>query len=169
MEIFKKYPFLKEIRPQQVENIDPEIYKNGRIVSIVTSRGCPFNCQFCSSTIFWGKRWRLRSPENIVNEIEFYYYKFGFRYFNFADDVFTIIPKRAIEICKEIIKRDLKITFDCTTRADRITEELVKWLKRAGCIFVAMGVESGSKKILKTINKNIFHSIFNYNTEYIII
>lgn len=154
LEIFKKYPYLKDIRPEQVKNLSPEIYKNGKIVSIVTSRGCPYNCQFCSSTLFWGKKWRFRSAENVVDEIEFYYHKFGFRYFNFADDAFTIIPKRAIKICKEIIKRDLNIYFDCTTRADRITDDLVIWLKKAGCLFVAIGVESGSKKILRTINKN---------------
>ena len=155
MEIFTKYPSIQQIRPQQVRNIPREMCENGRIVSIVTSRGCPFNCQFCSSTLFWGKKWRFRSPKNIVDEIEFYYKKFGFRYFNFADDAFTIIPKRSIEICKEIINRNLKIYFDCTTRADRISDDLVKWLKKAGCLFTAIGVESGSKKILKTINKNL--------------
>lgn len=155
MEIFTKYPSLQQIRPQQVKNIPREMCENGRIVSIVTSRGCPFNCQFCSSTLFWGIKWRFRSPKNIVDEIEFYYKKFGFRYFNFADDAFTILPKRSIEICKEIIKRDLKIYFDCTTRADRISDDLVKWLKKAGCLFTAIGVESGSRKILKTINKKL--------------
>jgi radical SAM superfamily enzyme YgiQ (UPF0313 family) len=154
-EIFKNYPSIQQLRPQLFKSIPPEMYANGRIVSIVTSRGCPFNCQFCSSTLFWGKKWRFRSPKNIVDEIEFYYKKFGFRYFNFADDAFTILPKRSIEICKEIINRDLKIYFDCTTRADRITDELVTWLKKAGCLFAAIGVESGSKKILKTINKAI--------------
>ncbi len=154
-EIFKNYPSIQQIHPQQFKTIPPEMCENGKIISIVTSRGCPFNCQFCSSTKFWGIKWRFRSPKNIVDEIEFYYKNFGFRYFNFADDAFTIIPKRSIEICKEIINRDLKIYFDCTTRADRITDELVTWLKKAGCLFVAIGVESGSKKILKTINKNI--------------
>ncbi len=155
MEIFKKYPSIQKIRPQQVRNIPREMCENGRIISIVTSRGCPFNCQFCSSTLFWGVKWRFRSPKNIVDEIEFYYKEFGFRYFNFADDAFTIIQKRAIEICKEILNRNLKIYFDCTTRADRISDDLVKWLKKAGCLFTAIGVESGSKKILKKINKNL--------------
>jgi len=143
------------LHPEQVKNIPLAVAENGRVISIITSRGCPYNCQFCSTTLFWGKRWRFRSPKNIVDEIEYYYSNFGFKYFNFADDAFTIIPKRAIEICKEIINRNLEIYFDCTTRADTITDELVKWLKRAGCLFVALGVESGSKKILKTINKKI--------------
>ena len=155
MGMFKKYPLMKEIHPQLVMDIPPEVYENGRIVSIITSRGCPFNCQFCSSTLFWGKKWRFRSPKNIVDEIEFYYNQYGFRYFNFADDAFTIMPKRSINICEEIIERNLKIYFDCTTRADRITEDLAIWLKKAGCVFIAIGVESGSKKILKIINKNL--------------
>ena len=155
LHIFTKYPSLKELHPKQVKNIPPEVSENGRVISIITSRGCPYNCQFCSTTLFWGKRWRFRSPKNIVDEIEYYYTHFGFRYFNFADDAFTIVPKRAIEICKEITNRNLEIYFDCTTRADTITDELVKWLKRAGCLFVALGVESGSRKILETINKKI--------------
>ncbi|MFX1592157.1 MAG: B12-binding domain-containing radical SAM protein [Promethearchaeota archaeon] len=153
IEIFTKYPSIQQIRPQKVKKFP--MCKNEKIISIVTSRGCPFNCQFCSSTLFWGKKWRFRSPKNIVDEIEFYYKEFNFRYFNFADDAFTIIPKRSIEICREIVNRNLKIYFDCTTRADSITDDLVKWLKKAGCLFVAIGVESGSKKILKTINKKI--------------
>ncbi len=128
MEIFNKYPSIQELRPQVVKDIPPEIYENGRIVGIITSRGCPFNCQFCSSTLFWGKKWRFRSPKNVVDEIEYYYNQFGFKYFNFADDAFTIIPSRCIGICKEILNRNLKIYFDCTTRADKITDELVKCL-----------------------------------------
>jgi len=155
MEIFDKYPDFEKIRPFEAKKLSENIYKRNKMISIITSRGCPFNCQFCSSTLFWGKKWRFRTPENIADEIEYYYKKFGFRYFNFADDAFTIIPKRSIGICKEIINRNLKIQFDCTTRSDRITDELAIWLKKAGCIQIALGVESGSKKILKTINKNL--------------
>ena len=153
--IFDKYPSLKKIRPRQLEYLPPNTHDTGKIITIATSRGCPFNCQFCSSTLFWGKKYRFRSPKNVVDEIEYYYKNLGFKYFNFGDDAFTIKPERCIAICNEIVDRNLKIFFDCTTRVDRITDELVIWLKKAGCLFVALGVESGSIKILRTINKKI--------------
>ena len=153
--IFDKYPSLKKIRPQQLEYLPPNTHDTGKIITIATSRGCPFNCQFCSSTLFWGIKYRFRSSKNVVDEIEYYYKKLGVKYFNFGDDAFTIKPERCIAICKEIVDRNIKIFFDCTTRADRITNELVIWLKKAGCLFAALGVESGSNKILRTINKKI--------------
>ncbi|MFW9990251.1 MAG: B12-binding domain-containing radical SAM protein, partial [Candidatus Odinarchaeota archaeon] len=153
--IFKIYnPNLKYVH-QEEDKISLDVKRNKGTIGIVSSRGCPYNCQFCSSTLFWGLKWRFRSPKNVVDEIDFYYKKFGFRYFTFRDDSFNVIPKRGIEICKEIIKRNLKIRFNITTRVDSVTDESVVWLKRAGCDFAAFGIESGSKKIRKTINKNL--------------
>ncbi len=164
LHIFKKYPPLNEIYPKELESLShlPFIYKKGRGVIIITSRGCPFNCQFCASSKFWGKKYRFRSPKNVVDEIEFYNKKLGFKFFRFWDYAFTIIPERSINICKKIIDRNLKIFFTCQSRADIISEELVFWLKKAGCIFISIGVESGSKRILKNINKNLsLNSILN--------
>ena len=153
------YPSIKII-PQQGNNVS--LYRNEykRSIGIISSRGCPFNCQFCSTTLFWGTRYRFRSPKNVVDEIEFYYKKFGFRDIQFLDDAFSIKPERCIDICKEIIQRNLKITFKVVTRADRVTDEMVLWLKKAGCNVASFGVESGSAKIRKTIHKNLsLHSI----------
>lgn len=122
---------------------------------MITSRGCPYRCQFCATTKFWGAKWRLRSAKNVVDEVELLYHQYGRRYFNFCDDAFSIKEQRVIDICKEILSRGLKIVFNCVTRVDYASIEMANWLKKAGCIYVALGVESGSPKILKTIHKKI--------------
>ncbi len=155
--MFEKYPPLNVIRPIEIKHLLhlPFVYERGKSTIIITSRGCPFNCQFCGTRSFWGNSYRFRSPENVVDEIEYYNKKFGFMFFRLWDYTFSLIPKRGIEICKEILKRNLKIYLACQTRADKITEDLVFWLKKAGCIFIGIGVESGSERVLKKINKQI--------------
>ena len=157
LKMFEKYPPLKVTRPIEFSKLSHLlfVYERGKSTIVMPSRGCPFKCQFCGARSFWGKNYRFRSPENVVDEIEYYYKKFGFMFFRLWDYTFTLIPRRGIEICKEIIKRKLKIYFACQTRVDKITEDLVIWLKKAGCLFIGVGVESGSEKILKQINKQI--------------
>lgn len=121
--------------------------------SVSSSRGCFGACSFCSTKVFWGN-WRARSPKNTVDEIEMLYKK-GARYFNFSDDIFTTDKNRVIEICKEMIKRDIKMQWYAETRVDVISPEMFKWMKEAGCYLVQFGVESGSDYMLKNINKMI--------------
>ena len=122
--------------------------------SIITSRGCPYRCSFCSSACFWGHRWRGRSVKSVVDEIEMLVKK-GVEYLSIADDNFLLDQQRAISICKEIIKRKIEISFFCEGRVNNQTLECLQWLKKAGCDFVAFGVESGSPTILKEIEKSI--------------
>jgi radical SAM superfamily enzyme YgiQ (UPF0313 family) len=121
---------------------------------IVTSRGCPFNCTFCYKGIF-GKRWRFRSPKNIIEELKYIIKKFHIEEFSIADDNFTLNPKRAIEFCEHIIKNKIKIKWRCTNgiRADLASHKLFNTMKMAGCYLVAFGVETGDEEILKKINK----------------
>lgn len=119
---------------------------------LVTSRGCPFSCTYCSSSEFWGHKWRFRSPKNVVDEIESVVKK-GITHFRIVDDNFTMDKNRAIEICKEILKRKLKIEFWIQSRVSSVDYELALWLKNAGCYLIAFGIESGSNEILKNINK----------------
>ncbi len=127
----------------------------GRYISIVTSRGCPANCLFCSTSNFWGRKWRPRSAENVLDEIEMLYKDYNARYINFADDAFTVDPERVIAICKGIVKRKLNIVWDCTTRVNFVSGEMLEWMKRSGCFFLSFGIESGCTSILKNINKRI--------------
>ncbi|MFA6461384.1 MAG: radical SAM protein [Candidatus Woesearchaeota archaeon] len=121
-------------------------------IPILTSRGCPYNCAFCSSTNYWQHRFRARSAENVLTEIE-YLYQRGTRNLAFYDDNFIVNKQRLIDICQGIINRGMKIRFTVASSVKIIDDERLMWLKKAGCFSVGFGVESGSPKILKAINK----------------
>jgi radical SAM superfamily enzyme YgiQ (UPF0313 family) len=131
----------------------PKQYRDLTTTLIITSRGCPFQCQFCSTSRFWGRFWRARSATNVVDELEWLYSKYDVRLLYFFDDIFTLNKRRAIEICKELLKRKLDIVWLTETRVDCVDREMLEWMKKAGCYQIIYGVESGSPKILKTINK----------------
>jgi len=122
--------------------------------TLITARGCPNKCVFCSSSHFWGKL-RMRSPENIVAEIEEIITKYGIRQIDFVDDTFTLSKKRVNKICNMILERDLDIKWVCSSRVNTITEETVKTMKKAGCYGIVFGIESGNQDILNRINKNV--------------
>ena len=132
------------------------ILSKKRTLNIMTSRGCPYWCVYCSTSEQWGHRIRHRSPKNVVDEIEsiFKDYPFieGIRFF---DDVFTMDKKRVLEICDEILRRKLNFVWECEARANTIDRELVAGMRRAGCEFIDLGIESGSDRVLKNIKKGI--------------
>jgi anaerobic magnesium-protoporphyrin IX monomethyl ester cyclase len=119
--------------------------------SILTSRGCPFSCIFCSSKEVFNT-WRYRSATNVLQEIEWYVER-GFNCFSFVDDLFSFKRERIKTICKEIIDRRLNIKWFAQTRADCLDEEILALMKKSGCQLIQIGVESGSAKILKNLNK----------------
>ncbi len=135
----------------RTENGKVEITKKSS--TIITSRGCPFNCQYCSTPRFWGRKWRARSPKNVFEEMNFLHDEYGVEHIRFSDDSFSINQKRAIKICKLI--RDLDITFVTETRVDCVSKELLKEMKRAGCVLMEYGVETCSPKVLKSMNKMV--------------
>lgn len=126
----------------------------GRIVTTMfTSRGCPFQCTFCDRPHL-GKRFRSRSAQNVVDEMEACL-KLGIQEILVYDDTFTVNRQRVIDICNEIKKRQLKFCWDIRARVDTVDEEILKQLKSAGCARIHFGVESGTEKILKVLNKGI--------------
>lgn len=127
-----------------------------KIIPIITSRGCPYGCNYCSVRLSMGQSFRPRSPQNVINEL-IHWYKKGFNSFDFNDDCFTLDINRAEAICDLIIKKKLKIKFQLYNgiRVNNITLKLLKKLKKAGCYFIAYGCESGSQKTLDRIKKNI--------------
>jgi anaerobic magnesium-protoporphyrin IX monomethyl ester cyclase len=125
------------------------------IFPVVTSRGCVYWCDFCTAVRMFGRRYRMRSPKNVVDELEFLRHTFGAHMFTFYDDAFTVDQKRAGEICDEIKNRKLKIEWDCETRVDMVTKDLLANMKQAGCIAVWFGVESGSQPVLDAMRKGI--------------
>ncbi|MBN1883799.1 MAG: B12-binding domain-containing radical SAM protein [Deltaproteobacteria bacterium] len=125
------------------------------ITSMVTSRGCPHNCDFCSSSVFSGTVWRTRGPENITREIEEIVHRHRFGAVCFMDDNFTMNPERVIRICDEIEKRSLDIYWWCFSRSDIIVknETMVRRMAETGCRYVFMGIESASDETLKQFGK----------------
>jgi radical SAM superfamily enzyme YgiQ (UPF0313 family) len=123
--------------------------------SMITARGCPNKCTFCSSSHFWGTRVRFRSPENVVQEIEFLVEKYGTREIFFRDDTFTFSPLRTERICDLILEKGIRIKWSCYARAKSITPRLLHKMKEAGCSFLNFGVESGNQHILDRIKKNM--------------
>ena len=121
---------------------------------LISSRGCPANCTFCGSPQFWGHKVRFHSPEYFVEQMEQLYRK-GITFFYVSDDTFTMRKDRVIQICKKIIEKDLKITWFAISRVNYVNEEMLYWMRRAGCIQISYGVESGSEKIRDMLNKNI--------------
>ena len=123
--------------------------------TMITSRGCPYSCNFCVNYTVLGKRFRYRSVENIMREIDELVNKYHVKEIDIIDDNFTVIPERAEQICDELIKRryDLIWKLGNGIRADRVNERLLMKMKKSGCYLVAFGIESGNEEILKKINK----------------
>jgi anaerobic magnesium-protoporphyrin IX monomethyl ester cyclase len=123
------------------------------ITSMMTSRGCPFDCDFCSRPVF-GSVFRSRSASNIVNEMEAIR-GYGYDRIWMADDVFPLTKKICLEICDEIVRRGLDVSWECLLRADLLDSEIASRMKRSGCRRVFFGLESGNDEILKIMNKQI--------------
>jgi anaerobic magnesium-protoporphyrin IX monomethyl ester cyclase len=121
------------------------------ITTLISSRGCPNRCAFCSEV---GSKFRWRSAKNIADEIEACQ-AMGINTFFFFDDTFNAYPQHAIDVCQEIIDRKLKIEFDVRARVNLVNKELLIKLREAGCRRIQFGVEAGTEKILKELNKNI--------------
>ena len=123
--------------------------------SIQTFRGCPWKCIFCASDALDTTRILKRSIKSIVDEMEHVVKKYNVRHFMVIDDVLTLVRKRTVELCNEIINRNLNITFEGSTRANLLDEELVALLKKAGLIRLSFGLETVDEDMRKTMNKKV--------------
>jgi len=126
--------------------------KNKIFTTMMTSRGCPYNCSFCDRS--QGNIFRARSPKNVVDEIEDCV-NLEIKEIFIHDDTFTINKKRVIDICNDIIERKLDVDLTVRTRVNLVDEDIIKKLKRAGCERIQYGIESGNQKILNILRKGI--------------
>jgi anaerobic magnesium-protoporphyrin IX monomethyl ester cyclase len=133
----------------------PESYTGDTFGVVVTSRGCPFQCGYCSASSMWTRKVRYRSVENVIAEIRLIVEEFGISTIFFWDDSMTVNRKRLIQLCQALIKERLGVKWQCTTRVDLVDDELLRHMKRAGCVHIDVGIESGSPRILRSINKGI--------------
>lgn len=136
--------------------LDKYLCYKEKFLPILTSRGCPYQCNYCSVRLSMGYRFRPRNPQNVIDEIKHWYNK-GFWTFDINDDCFTLDMDRSEKICDLIIKNKLKVKFQLYNgvRVDRVTPHLLKKLKKAGCSFIAFGCEAGNEETLKSIKKGI--------------
>jgi anaerobic magnesium-protoporphyrin IX monomethyl ester cyclase len=127
------------------------------ITPLITSRGCPYQCTFCASSHFFGKKVRTRSVASVLNEIEEIYRRYHFNAVAFVDDTFNLFPKRVIEICHGIIEKKLDLWWWCLSRIDLLlrNEAMIKEMVKAGAKSVFIGVESSSSRTLKELRKGI--------------
>lgn len=123
------------------------------VTSMITSRGCPFQCIYCNRPNM-GSRFRARSAKNVVDEMQ-ECAELGIRHIKIYDDTFTIKKKRVLDICDEIRQRRLSITWDIRAHVNTVDSEMLKRLKQSGCTLICYGVESGVDAVLKRIRKGI--------------
>jgi radical SAM superfamily enzyme YgiQ (UPF0313 family) len=130
--------------------------KSGELIfPVMTSRGCIFWCDFCTAVRMFGRKYRVRNPKNIVDEIERLQKEYSAEEITFCDDIFTLDQARTEMLCKEIQKRKVEIKWTCGTRVDMVTENLLQKMKDAGCVGIWFGVESGSQRVLDEMKKGI--------------
>jgi len=123
-------------------------------VSIITSRGCPYRCSYCSKPVF-GSKFRAQTPQRVVAEVKYYKERFGVGEIAFYDDVFTLDKKRAYEIADGLIKGGVRVHWTCESRVNLVDKELLRHIKEAGCYSIAYGIESASQEILNVLDKDV--------------
>lgn len=129
---------------------EPHIRNNERCMPVITSRGCPFKCNFCYRM---DDGVRLRSPESVVEEIKALQVGYGVSYIAFQDDLFMMSPKRSIELSEALMP--LNIRWSCFGRLNHAKPEVLETMKRAGCVYIGYGIESLDDVALETMNKNL--------------
>jgi anaerobic magnesium-protoporphyrin IX monomethyl ester cyclase len=154
--------FLKDGRPfrtppaEAVCDLDalPMPGRHFDLAHVSLTRGCMSNCAFCGSPAFWGRRVRSHSADYFVEQLAMLQ-SLGRRFFYVSDDTFTLDRRRVIDVCRKIVQRRLDITWTAISRVDAVDEEVLAWMRRAGCIQISYGVESGSAAIRRRLNKSI--------------
>ena len=141
--------------PNPIQDLNelPVPAKHFRYQHVTSTRGCPGNCTFCGSPRFWGHKVRFHSPEYFVSQLEILYKK-GVAFFYFSDDTFMLKKDRVIEICRTIIEKNLYISWAAISHVNFVDQEVLYWMKKAGCTQISYGVESGSERIRRLLNKN---------------
>jgi len=132
----------------------PVNYKRLPSTPVITSRGCPFQCTFCSNPVH-GKQTRFRGAENIIGELILLKEKYGIRDVVFWDDTFTLDRSRIERICQLMNEEKLNLSWSCATRVDTVDRNILKMMKESGCWQVSFGVESGVDRLRQKIKKNI--------------
>lgn len=144
-------PFVNKL---MFSNSDVDYAKHNSC-SIDVGRGCPFSCTYCSTKKFWGRKYRIKSAERIVQEIKLLHEESGISRFSFEHDMFTMNRSYILEVCELLKTLDFKIKWVCSARADCLDEELIDSMIDSGLSSIFIGIETGSSKMQKMINKKL--------------
>lgn len=126
-----------------------------RAATISSSRGCPYRCAFCASEFYFSKKYRARSAESVLGEIERLVSEYRIDGFYFREDCFTVDRARVVEICEGLLRRKISLVWECEARADTIDPDLLRMMREAGCRGMWCGIESGSPRILEYLGKGV--------------
>ncbi|WP_005032990.1 B12-binding domain-containing radical SAM protein [Holophaga foetida] len=147
-------PPLQSLELIPAEHFEADFLRDPQqLAYLSTSRGCPARCTFCNTPEYWGSGIRFRSPVSVVREMELLQAEHGLTYFSFRDDTFTAQRKRTMELMGLIQGSDLHPFWNCQSRVNLVDEERLVAMKRAGCEFLQFGVEHGSERVLKSLDK----------------
>jgi radical SAM superfamily enzyme YgiQ (UPF0313 family) len=146
-----------------IENLDtlpfPQLGKidvwREDIIYVEIGRGCPFRCNFCFTAPYWKRKHRIKSAERILRELNYFKAEYRRTDFNFTHDLFTVDKLWVLDFCKKLWESDLNINFTISSRTDTIDEEQIYWLARAGCRDIYFGVETGTERMQKEIQKHL--------------
>jgi radical SAM superfamily enzyme YgiQ (UPF0313 family) len=122
--------------------------------TMITGRGCPFQCGFCDQSVF-GKKWRYHSPDYVVSEMLHLKKNYDVDFVSIEDDNFMLSKKRTMDICRKMIDSSLNMNWSCLGHANEVDDEVLSLMKEAGCRTIYLGIESGSPRILELIHKNV--------------
>ena len=154
IENLDELPFLmRELLPGNTDYFNP-LVKKMPYTTMMTSRGCPARCTFCTAPFFYGNKIRSRSVDNILSELELIQQQ-GYKEVWFRDETFTAFKKRNIDLCNGMLLRGIRLSWMCNARVGSVDRETLVLMKKAGCHLIKIGVESGVQKILDTIGKGI--------------
>ena len=124
-------------------------------IAIEVGRGCPFSCNFCSTKTFWKKKFRMKSVNRIIQEMDLLYEEHGFNHFLFLHDHFTVSRKKIIDFCNFLKDNEKTYTWECFSRADNLDNEVIQLMKSSGCTRILIGIETGSERMQHLTGKNL--------------
>lgn len=124
-----------------------------KLISLDIGRGCPYQCIYCCTKTFWKQKYRLKSVDRIIQEIEYIMERYKKKSFIFQHDLFTLDKKKVEQFCNTLIERKLSISWACSARVDTLNEKLIQLMHQAGCKKIFLGIETGSARMQKVLKK----------------
>jgi radical SAM superfamily enzyme YgiQ (UPF0313 family) len=144
-----------ELSNYTVYDYSPFKIDSNMLLPMEGGRGCPFSCTFCTTSKFWKRKFRIKPAIILINEMKYFYKNYGVHKFLIHHDLFTANRDYLCDFCNKLIEQKLSIEWWCSSRVDVLDEELIRLMKASKCVDIFLGIETGSQRMQKNINKNI--------------